>query len=202
MFHDENPIQGHFEPLINKKKCLPENQIDESNKSKTISELDNSSLQDKLANATTHLCKNALLISDCGDSLFNTVASLTNNDFDSESLRCYMAQSFSNAILYGDKIEIACIETCIKSDMIITCGVASWETFIAKVGEPYERSGIKGADFCFEWLSYILKVKIKTWSTTTNIILRNIVNVQDQSKYTISSVIELMICICTTYQLM
>jgi hypothetical protein len=59
------------------------------------------------------LCENAFSISDCGDSLFNAVAILTNDEFDGQSLRRYMAQSFSNMILSKQKIALECKQTCI-----------------------------------------------------------------------------------------
>ena len=50
-----------------------------------------------------------------------------------------MAQSFCNFILHGDKIALECKETCIRHDLIVSSGVANWETYIAKIGNLYEK---------------------------------------------------------------
>ena len=78
-----------------------------------------------------------------------------------------MAQSFYNMVLGGDKKTLECKQTCIQADLHLSCGIVDWETYIAQIGLPYEQSRIEGVDFYFEWLSYILQVKIKIWSSTT-----------------------------------
>lgn len=83
-----------------------------------------------------------------------------------------MAQSFCNALLSKDNVAIGCIETCIHCDLTISCGMSSWQAHIAKIGDPYEQSKLEGANFCYEWLSYILQVRVKVWSRMTNMCIQ------------------------------
>lgn len=99
LFHDQNPTRGHFEPLINKKMTLYMMQNRLLHNSKTTPATTTSFVKDNFVNVVPNLCKDALSMSDCGDNLFNTIATLTDNEYDGPSVRRYMAHLFDGTWL-------------------------------------------------------------------------------------------------------
>ena len=86
LFHDQDPLHGHFEPLIHKHQFPFPQGTNFSTNPPMPHAPTNPSLKASQASQYSFYT-NVSSISNCGDSLFNAIASLTNGEFDSHSLR-------------------------------------------------------------------------------------------------------------------
>jgi hypothetical protein len=119
------------------------------------------------------LSKAIPVVSSCGDSLFREIFYLIAIDFDVQSLRLYIVQSFCNAMKSGDHNALHCLHEYLRPGPIDnTTTIVNWKEYLVNMEMPYEKGKIEGGAFCLQWISFIFNVNIQVWSLHGN----NIVN--------------------------
>ena len=65
-----------------------------------------------------------------------------------------------------------CIEKHLTNETIQSqTMVASWQQYLINMGMTYEKGGVEGTSFFFEWTLIIFNVNIQIWSFTTKTIV-------------------------------
>jgi hypothetical protein len=81
--------------------------------------------------------------SNCGDSLFGAICYLIKTNFDVQSLRLYIMQSFCNAVTSGDHNALHCLRQHLGPGAIHnTTMIGDWKGYIVNMEMPYERGRI------------------------------------------------------------
>ena len=118
MFHDANPSSGHYDPLLYNKLTICNFEPCSTYLSLICKELEHNwncianDMKLHGLNTTTRY------ISKCGDNLFNSICHLIETEFTVQSLRLYIAQSFRNAIMAGNKFAMHCLREHLSTDVI------------------------------------------------------------------------------------
>jgi hypothetical protein len=114
----------------------------------------------------------AITTSNCNNSLFQEICYLIAIDFNLQSLRLYIVQSFCNAIMSGDQNTLLCLHQYPGPGVIHnkTMFVNSKE-YLENMAMPYERGKIEGGRFCFQWISIIFNVYISKFGHSMETIL-------------------------------
>jgi hypothetical protein len=109
LFHDANPVSGHYEPLLYKKLARCNLEQPNTYLSPMCKNLEYywKCNMDKMH--SYGLSKAIPVVSSCGDSLFEAIFYLIATDFDVQSLRLYIVQSFCNAMKSGDQNALHCL---------------------------------------------------------------------------------------------
>ena len=183
LFHDENPLAGHFEPLLCKKQIHMINDHLHTEKTTRYENIDHQWIQIQnrmLANGLERACG---FNSADGETSFQTICHLTENEYDAPCLRRVVAQTFSNAIMQNDSFAIKCIERYINIDILKNVpGVANWQAYIVNLALPYKKGYIEGGPFVYSWISYIWNIEICIWSAKTTSILAKFYPIRNASK--------------------
>jgi hypothetical protein len=107
-----------------------------------------------------------IVVSSCGDSLFNAICYLVVAEFDVQSLRLYTGQSFCNAILGSSQQVFNCFHKHLSPYLLeYILAIASWQEYLVNMALPYEKGNVEGCRFCLQSLSIIFRVNIQVWST-------------------------------------
>ena len=148
LFHDENALAGYFEPFLrNGSSNLEENQVNEVHMSEDVD----------------------------GESCFQTLCQLHNNEYDVFRLRRIVAQTFCNAIMQNDSFVIRCIHAYIGNDVIKKVPkIVNWQGYIIQLALPYKEGNIEGGLFVYQWLARTLIIEIHIWSFDTRKITTSI----------------------------
>jgi hypothetical protein len=105
------------------------------------------------------------VVSSCGDSLFNAICCLVAAEFDVQSLRLYVVQSFCNAIIGGSQQAFRFLHQHLCPYLVENMSaVGSWQEYLVNMALPYEKGNMEGCTFCLQWLSMIFRVNIQVWS--------------------------------------
>jgi hypothetical protein len=111
------------------------------------------------------LSKAIPVVSNCGDSLFREIFYLIAIDFDVQSLRLYIVQSFCNAMKSSDQNALHCLHEYLGPGAIHnTTIIVNWQEYLVNMAMPYEKGKIEGGGFCLQWISFIFNVNIQVWS--------------------------------------
>jgi hypothetical protein len=103
-----------------------------------------------------------------GESSFETICHLTQDEYDVPCLRHIVTQTFTNAMMHNDACAIICIEQYIKIDMQNDVSrVANWQAYIVHLALPYEKGNIESVFFVYDWMAYIWDIEICIWSVKT-----------------------------------
>jgi hypothetical protein len=169
LFHDANPVCGHYEPLLYKK--LSACNFEEANNylSQICKNLEchwNSIMHRMHSHGLKRAIPNT---SSCGDSLFVAICYLIATDFNVQSLRLYIVQSFCNAIKSSDPNAFHCLHRHLSCNSIHSSEMANdWQEYLVKMAMPYHKGKIEGGPFCLQWISIIFNVNLQVWSSHCN----------------------------------
>jgi hypothetical protein len=169
LFHDANPVSGHYEPLLYKK--LSTCNFEETNTylSQMCENLEChwNSIMHRMH---THGLRRAITnTSSCGDSLFVAICYLIATDFNVQSLRLYIVQSFCNAITSSDPNAFHCLHQHLSCNVIHNSEIIdNWQEYLVKMAMPYHKGKIEGGPFCLQWIAIIFNVNIQVWSSHCN----------------------------------
>jgi hypothetical protein len=169
LFHDANPLSGHYEPLLYKKLSICNLGGSDIYLSLTCKDL-----QSHWKRIMHHIHSHGLHIattitSTCGDSLFNAIFYLIATEFDVHSLCLYTVQSFCNAIIGGSQQAFNCLHQHLLPYLIESMPtIGSWQQYLVNMAMPYEKGNIEGGTFCLQWISIIFRVNIQVWSTLSD----------------------------------
>jgi len=119
LFHNEKPFNGHYEPLLYK-KIAQSIVICNEDLSPPCKDLQTywEIMNDKMLGHRLHKATNTISI--CGDSMFFELCHLIAPDFDVESLRLCIVESFCNSIICNANIAFHCLQKYISKDVIKT----------------------------------------------------------------------------------
>jgi len=168
LFHDANPVSGHYEPLVYQK--FPICICNESN-------IYLSPICKDIESHWMHIANNMLLngltiakqvTSNCGDSLFNVICYLVATEFNAECLRLYIVQSFCNALMHKNQEALHCLEQYLVVYAIHYTMNSNWQQYLINMAMSYEKGQVEGGPFCLQWISVIFKVNIQVWSFVAN----------------------------------
>ena len=168
LFHDANPVSGHYEPLVYQK--FPICICNQSN-------IYLSPICKDIESHWMHIANNMLLngltiakqvTSNCGDSFFNAICYLVATEFDAECLRLCIVKSFCNALMHKNKEALHCLEQYLIVDVIHYTMNNNWQQYLINMAMPYEKGQVEGGPFCLQWISVIFKVNIQLWSFVAN----------------------------------
>jgi exonuclease III len=169
LFHDANPVCGHYEPLLYKK--LSTCNFEETNNylSQMCKNLEchwNSIMHRMHSHGLRRAITNT---SSCGDSLFVAICYLIATDFNVQSLRLYIVQSFCNAIKSSDPNAFHCLHRHLSCNSIHSSEMTNdWQEYLVKMAMPYHKGKIEGGPFCLQWISIIFNVNLQVWSSHCN----------------------------------
>jgi hypothetical protein len=97
-----------------------------------------------------------------GDSLFNAICCLVATEFDVQSLRLYIVQSFCNAIIGGSQQAFSCLYQHLSPYLLENMSaIGSWQEYLVNMALPYEKGNVEDGRFCLQWLSIIFRVNIQ-----------------------------------------
>jgi len=104
--------------------------------------------------------------------MFSAICHLIAPEFDEQSLRLYVVQSFGNALMGSDEDALHCLEKHLTNETIqIQTMVAGWQQYLINMEMPYEKGVVEGTSFFFQWTSIIFNVNIQIWSFTNKTIV-------------------------------
>jgi len=107
----------------------------------------------------------------CRDSLFETICYLVATNFNVQSLRLYIVQSFCNAITSGDHIALHFLNQHLMPDVIFNMTIInSWQAYLVNM-VMHKKGKIEGGPFYLQRISIIFNVNIQVWSSRTMNIL-------------------------------
>jgi hypothetical protein len=107
--------------------------------------------------------------SSCGDSLFVAICYLIATDFNVQSLRLYIVQSFCNAITSNSPNALHCLHQHLPCNVIHNSEIINnWQEYLVKMAMPYHKGKIEGWSFCLQWIAIIYNVNIQVWSSHCN----------------------------------
>jgi hypothetical protein len=144
LFHDANPACGHYEPLLYKK--LSTCNLEEPNAYLSLMcknlECHWNSMMHKML---THGLRRAITnTSSCGDSLFVAICYLIAKDFNVQSLRLYIVQSFCNAITSNAPNALHFLHRHLPCNVIHHSEITnSWQEYLVKIAMPYHKGKIE-----------------------------------------------------------
>jgi len=117
LFHDQNPLAGHFQSLLCKRQTNTNNSHENNEKlmkyeniEQQWTKIENKMLESGLQRAHE-------FNSSDGENCFKTICHLTKNEYDVPCLRNIMENAFTNAIMHNDPFAFRCIEKYIKTDI-------------------------------------------------------------------------------------
>ena len=116
-FHDTDPISGHFEPLLHKK--LPRwNFVQNYYLSPLWKYLEKhyESIVNEMKIHGLYIAKTTM--SKCPNSMFSAICHLIAPEFDEQSLRLYIVQSFCNALMGRNEDALHCLEKHLTNETI------------------------------------------------------------------------------------
>jgi hypothetical protein len=81
----------------------------------------------------------------CGDRIFSTICRLIAIEFDVQSLRLYIVQTFCNAIIGNHKDALDYLKTyIIEYAMQDQPMVGNWKAYMINMSMPYEKGKVEG----------------------------------------------------------
>lgn len=96
-----------------------------------------------------------------GESCFETLCQLHNNEYNVVCLRCIVSQTFCNAIMSNDPFSIGCKQKYISDDVIKNMPkITNWKGHMIQLSFPYKEGNIEGGLFVFWWLTRTLNIEI------------------------------------------
>ena len=117
-----------------------------------------------------HIAKTTM--SKCANSMFSAICHLIAPEFDEQSFRLYIFQYFCNALMARSNDALNCIEKHLTNETIQSqTMVAGWQQYLINMAMPYEKGGVEGTSFFFQWTSIIFNVNIQIWSFTSKTIV-------------------------------
>jgi hypothetical protein len=143
LFHDDNVVSGHYEPLLYKKNSIcniggPCIYFLESQWKRIMHRIDSHGLQ--LA---------TIVVFSCGDSLFNAIFCLLEEEFDVQSLWLYTIHSFCDAIIGGNQHAFSFFHQHLSPHLLENMpSIASWQEYLVNMALTYEKGNVEGCRFC------------------------------------------------------
>ena len=160
LFHDENWLVGHFEPLLWKRNIITSSNFEENEVEKI------------------HMSESTY-----GESCFETLCELHDNEYNVACLRCIVSQTFCNAIMQNDSFAIGCIQKYINHDVIKNVPkIANWQGYMIQLTLSYKEGNIEGGLFVLCWLARALNIEIHLWSSKTGKMTTSIPSFAQPSK--------------------
>jgi len=174
LFQHEDPINGHFKRLLCKKDTFMRlgfvHQSDITYEQGYLPILEPNQFM-----AMTNLSRVPKFKIIYGESAFETISYILNNEYSAPCLRLIIAQTFCNAIVQNDPFAIRCIKEHIDFHYIKESKtITTWKEYIARLALPYGKGNVHGGLFVFVWLSKILNLQILIWSPITISIVKEV----------------------------
>ena len=117
LFHDNNPLANHFEPILCKSQINGINSQQDKEMPTKYENIEEQWKQIQIKMLTNGLERVQTFTSAYGESCFETICHLTNHEYDVPCLRCIVAQTFCNAIMKNYSFSIRCIEKYVKIEI-------------------------------------------------------------------------------------
>ena len=101
-----------------------------------------------------------------GESCFETLCQLHDNEYNVACLRRIVSQTFCNAIMQNDSFAIECIQKYINHVVIKNVPkIVNWQGYMIQLTLPYKEGNLEGGLFVFYWLARTLNIGIHLWSS-------------------------------------
>jgi hypothetical protein len=140
LFHNVNPVSGHYEPLIYRKLPICNLGGIHIYLSLICKYLEShwKRIMDRIHFHGLHIA--TTIASSCGDSIFNAIFYLVATEFDVQSLQLYTIQSFYNVIIGGNQQDFSCLHQHLSPYLLeSTPKIGSWKQYLVNMELPYEK---------------------------------------------------------------